>query len=209
MENCTKFGESDFLWLIFDDKRCYRIFTILQNTRYSHTCLYDSKCGLAGDFKRWKYYSILGVKLSVNNNTNLNVTGLIYSDGSGNFTGLTLTGTANAFSVTNGDGIAGNPTIALSNNIYVSNLSFDSGTDNLSNYVAPSTWTPVIVGSTIAGLGVYSTQVGYYMRIADLVICWYNLTWSAHTGTGNMTISGFPVTSGSSTSCSGSISSNN
>jgi hypothetical protein len=57
------------------------------------------------------------------------------------------------------------------------------------------TWTPAIAGTTLAGAGTYSVQVGRYTKIGNTVTVHLNLTWSAHTGTGNMTISGLPFTS--------------
>ena len=57
------------------------------------------------------------------------------------------------------------------------------------------TWTPAIAGTTLAGAGTYSAQVGRYTKIGNTVTAHFNLTWSAHTGTGNMLISGLPFTS--------------
>ena len=57
------------------------------------------------------------------------------------------------------------------------------------------TWTPAIAGTTLAGAGTYSVQVGRYTKIGNTVTAHFNLTWSAHTGTGNMLISGLPFTS--------------
>ena len=56
------------------------------------------------------------------------------------------------------------------------------------------TWTPVISGTTAAGAGTYSVQVGRYTKIGNKVTAHLNLTWSAHTGTGNMNIGGLPFT---------------
>ena len=57
------------------------------------------------------------------------------------------------------------------------------------------TWTPAIAGTTLAGAGTYSVQVGRYTKVGNKVTVHLNLTWSAHTGTGNMNISGLPFTS--------------
>jgi hypothetical protein len=55
------------------------------------------------------------------------------------------------------------------------------------------TFTPTIVGNTIAGVGVYVNQVGTYTKIGNQVTIWVNIEWSAHTGTGTqMYIGGFP-----------------
>ena len=53
--------------------------------------------------------------------------------------------------------------------------------------------TPTVIGTTTAGVGTYTTQIGYYKIIDNL--CYFSLrvTWTAHTGTGNMKIAGLPV----------------
>jgi hypothetical protein len=57
------------------------------------------------------------------------------------------------------------------------------------------TFTPTIVGTTIAGVGVYSDQSGFYTKIGNLVTVQIYLNWTSHTGTGNMRISGLPFSS--------------
>jgi hypothetical protein len=54
-------------------------------------------------------------------------------------------------------------------------------------------WTPVVVGTSTAGTGTYSIQVGRYTKIGNTVTAHFHLAWSAHTGTGSMVISGLPV----------------
>lgn len=54
------------------------------------------------------------------------------------------------------------------------------------------TFTPTIVGRTSAGTGTYVTQVGRYTKIGNRVFYFINVRISAHTGTGNMRISGLP-----------------
>lgn len=65
-----------------------------------------------------------------------------------------------------------------------------------------ATFTPVITGTTVGGVGTYTGQAGNYYRIGNLVYFTISLGWTAHTGTGNMTITGLPFTtaSGSDTS---------
>lgn len=59
------------------------------------------------------------------------------------------------------------------------------------------TWTPTVSGSSTAGTGTYSTQVGTYTKIGRQVTinCW--VAWSAHTGSGNLQITNLPFTSNS------------
>lgn len=54
------------------------------------------------------------------------------------------------------------------------------------------TWTAAIIGTTTAGAGTYTTQVGRYTKIGRVVHVNCRLVWTAHTGTGNMQISGLP-----------------
>jgi hypothetical protein len=51
------------------------------------------------------------------------------------------------------------------------------------------TWTPVLIGATTAGVGTYTSQVGYYTKIGNIVRFALNLWWTAHTGTGGMRVS--------------------
>lgn len=57
------------------------------------------------------------------------------------------------------------------------------------------TFTPTIVGSTIAGAGTYSTQAGFYSTFMGWVIFNADIVWTATTGTGNMKIGGLPAAS--------------
>jgi len=57
------------------------------------------------------------------------------------------------------------------------------------------TFTPVLEGTTSAGVGTYTTQLGFYTRIGNKVTFHLNIGWSAHTGTGNMLIVGLPFAS--------------
>lgn len=71
-------------------------------------------------------------------------------------------------------------------------------TSELLNDYEEGTWTPVVEGTTTAGVGTYTTQDGKYTKIGRLVTFNIRLTWSAHTGTGDMRITGLPFTVGAS-----------
>ena len=76
-------------------------------------------------------------------------------------------------------------------------ISFDGGsasTTFLDEY-EEGTWTPTIIGLTTAGLGTYTDQVGQYTRIGNRVSFNGYVVWTAHTGTGDMRITGLPFTS--------------
>ena len=53
-------------------------------------------------------------------------------------------------------------------------------------------FTPVISGSTTAGVGTYVAQTGTYTITNNIVYFQLVLEWSAHTGSGDILISGFP-----------------
>jgi hypothetical protein len=54
------------------------------------------------------------------------------------------------------------------------------------------TFTPTIVGTSAAGTGTYTTQLGNYTKVGRIVTCDISLVWTAHTGTGNIDIGGLP-----------------
>jgi len=55
-------------------------------------------------------------------------------------------------------------------------------------------FTPFISGTTTAGTGTDATQVGSYVKNGYIVTFQVDLSWSAHTGTGNILVGGFPYT---------------
>lgn len=55
-------------------------------------------------------------------------------------------------------------------------------------------FTPVVQGTTTAGAGTYSAQVGRYTKVGRVVHFSLYIDWTAHTGTGNLRVSGLPFT---------------
>lgn len=55
-------------------------------------------------------------------------------------------------------------------------------------------WTPVVVGSTAAGTATYSLQGGIIVFTGPLAFVSAQLTWTGHTGTGDLTVTGLPTT---------------
>jgi hypothetical protein len=90
-----------------------------------------------------------------------NSNGLLTQTAADTFVGRTLTGPANGISVTNGNGVSGNPTIALSNDLAA--LEALSGTNTIYYRSAADTWSPVTIDSSLtfsAGtLAVVSTSL--------------------------------------------------
>jgi len=72
-----------------------------------------------------------------------------------------------------------------------------TGTSELFDDYEEGTWTPEVVGTTVAGTGSYNSLLGKYTKIGNRVMfnCWINMT--AHTGSGNLAINGLPYTSNS------------
>jgi hypothetical protein len=77
--------------------------------------------------------------------------------------------------------------------------SASSNANTLDDY-EEGTFTPVIAGSTTTGTGTYNVygQVGVYVKIGNLVKVQIRLNWSAHTGSGDMSVTGLPFNSPSS-----------
>jgi hypothetical protein len=53
-------------------------------------------------------------------------------------------------------------------------------------------FTPVIKGATTPGVGTYTRQEGRYYKIGRMVIVFFRVTTTAHTGTGAIQIEGLP-----------------
>lgn len=70
----------------------------------------------------------------------------------------------------------------------------DTAAANALNDYEEGTWTPTIIGVTTSGTGTYSRQVGRYTKIGNKVHAQGVVTWSAHTGTGFMRMTGLPFT---------------
>jgi hypothetical protein len=60
------------------------------------------------------------------------------------------------------------------------------------------TFTPTIIGSSVAGTATYVTQVGLYSRIGNIVTIQINLSWNSGNGSGNLQIAGLPFTANAS-----------
>lgn len=65
-------------------------------------------------------------------------------------------------------------------------------TSELLNDYEEGAFTPTIIGTTISGAGTYSNQIGRYTKVGNLVTVQVFLNWTAHTGTGDMRLSGLP-----------------
>ena len=99
---------------------------------------------------------------------------------------------------------AGNVTVKTGNLVIGTSgkgIDFSASTDGTGTVTSEvlddyeeGTWTPTISGQTTSGTGTYSEQSGTYTKVGNKVTVNCALAWSAHTGTGNMRISGQPFT---------------
>lgn len=78
--------------------------------------------------------------------------------------------------------------------IQFSNNSGDTSSTAI-NYFKKGTISPTVFGETSAGTATYTVQGGWYQRVGDVVSFSVTLSWSAHTGTGNLAVSGLPFPS--------------
>jgi hypothetical protein len=72
----------------------------------------------------------------------------------------------------------------------------DTAAANALDDYEEGTWTPVMEGTSSAGTGTYTQQIGSYTKIGNRVMFNCRVAWSAHTGTGDMFISGLPFSVG-------------
>jgi len=116
-------------------------------------------------------------------------------------TGVTTsTGTGNTV-LSAAPTLSGNVTLSTGNLVVADTKGIDfsatsgAGTSELLADYEEGVFTPVIIGTTTAGTGTYNHQIGVYTKVGRSVNYQIHIDWSAHTGTGNMNISGLPFTS--------------
>lgn len=107
-------------------------------------------------------------------------TSLITGSGNLNYSGLESQFT---------NGISG-PTITAGCTLSGS-ISFDAGTNFLSHY-STGTYSPTIRGASTPGTTTYSSQVGSYTRIGNLVFVTGSVVWTAATGIGQLLLGSLP-----------------
>lgn len=89
----------------------------------------------------------------------------------------------------------GNSGIVTANGIKFPATQVASADANTLDDYEEGSWSPTIVGSSTAGTGTYTIQFGSYIKVGKLVFVNIRLGWSAHTGTGTMSITNLPFTS--------------
>jgi hypothetical protein len=140
--------------------------------------------------KSLKYYDATGTKQSCGATTIIAnmVTDVVY-DGT-DYVVMDILPTTPATTASN-DFLVGNATAWIKKTLAETQTIL-----NIPTFVARTVFSPLptLEGTTTAGAGTYSVQIGEYSRIGDMCFFDINLTWSAHTGTGNMQINNLPIT---------------
>jgi hypothetical protein len=90
--------------------------------------------------------------------------------------------------------VTGNVVIATSGKGIDFSATAGTGTSELLADYEEGTWTPTISGSTVAGTGTYTIQVGRYTKVGNLVTVTAVMAWTAHTGTGSIFLTNLPFT---------------
>lgn len=85
-----------------------------------------------------------------------------------------------------------NTTLQIKDGIGFPETQVSSSDPNTLDDYEEGTWTPTIVGTTTSGVGTYTVQSGNYTKIGNMVTYQASITWTSHTGTGNMRVSGLP-----------------
>ena len=117
-------------------------------------------------------------------------------NGSGTITGVSSLATALVNPVVTTTMGVGNATPAASGAgiTFPAAQSASSNVNTLDDY-EEGTWTPTVSGSTTAGAGTYTSQVGRYTKVGNRFIFSCYVVWTAHTGTGNLQLTNLPFAS--------------
>ena len=119
---------------------------------------------------------------------------LFYTDATNDKVGIGTASPAEKLDVVGKIKVSDNIVIGTSGKGIDFSATAGTGTSELLDDYEEGTFTPTISGSSSAGTGTYSTQLGYYTKIGNLVYVTATIVWSAHTGTGNMRLSDLPFT---------------
>lgn len=167
-------------------------FVIQNNTIYDYDAISGASSGAIG---------IIGLNGTVVNNVGYNIKSWL-----GVATGLiVLNATSDDIRIENNKLFknGGTPIVLVTGAQNANGKAFNNDTIDTSTNTFTTdgykegTFTPVIEGTTSAGVGTYTQQLGRYTQIGNRCMFNIRLDWSGHTGTGNMQIKGLPLSSDS------------
>jgi hypothetical protein len=80
--------------------------------------------------------------------------------------------------------------------LFAADVVADTRLDALETATTPATglWQMSLKGLTSAGVGTYTAQEGFYIKVGNIVMVAARTHWSAHTGTGQLNAFGLPFT---------------
>ncbi len=115
-----------------------------------------------------------------------NTNGLLTQTAADTFTGRTLTGTANQITITNGDGVSGNPTVAA---VIASQAEAEAGTDTTKLMTPERTKQAVAALQNMVLLGTLTTTSGTTQTLSSLTLTSYAallvvVSGASHNGSG-------------------------
>lgn len=82
--------------------------------------------------------------------------------------------------------------LQISDGITFPATAVDAANSNTLDDYEEGNFSPTVAGTTAAGSGTYSVNIGRYTKIGNRVFYMINLTWTAHTGTGNLYVTNLP-----------------
>jgi hypothetical protein len=152
---------------------------------------YFGRLSTDGDIIKFRKDSTTVGSIGVVNSNNLFIQGDSTNSGlqCGTNTILPVQNGANASNTIDmGDGSNLWKDLYLGGGLYVGG----TGSANKLDDYEEGTWTPTVIGTTVAGTATYTTQLGRYTKIGNIVNLYFAVNWSSGTGTGNLRISGLP-----------------
>lgn len=119
--------------------------------QWTHCLIYDHTINVVKHCTGTDWVRLADYDADVAAIAGLSTTGLIARTGDGTWAARTLTAPAAGISVSNGDGVSGNPTLALANDLAA--LEALSGTNTIYYRSGADTWSAVTVGSHLGFSG--------------------------------------------------------
>ena len=141
---------------------------------------------------------------SLSSSGNVSAQGNLLVQGTSQFTGSAFFGSNVTLGDTSADIITVNGQMTASNLRATGSFSGSfEGTVAGSATTSSSTWSPTLTFS--GGGGTSQTKVGTYVKIGQLVTATFSITMGGTPGTGNVTLTGLPFTSQTTTGVAGSV----